>query len=123
MLPNINFVIAIIIFVAGLYIMISSRNLIKKLFGMTIFQTAVLLFYISMAKITSSRIPILKCLNYKECPEIYSNPLPHILMLTAIVVGASTFAVGIAIIINIKERYHSIDEETIANQIEEENRT
>jgi multicomponent Na+:H+ antiporter subunit C len=113
MIYNLNYIIAIFIFAAGLYITIVSNNLIKKLLGLAIFQTSVLLFYISMAKVTGGNIPVLKCLDYNLCPGLYTNPLPHVLMLTAIVVGVATLAVGLAIIIRIKQDFNTIDEEEI----------
>lgn len=106
---------------AGLYIIIAKGNLIKKMIGMTIFQTSILLFYISMGKIRNGAIPILKCLDFNSCPTIYSNPLPHVLMLTAIVVGVATLSVGLAIIVKIKEAYGTIEESAILIKDLEEN--
>lgn len=96
MLPiNLNYSIAILIFFIGLYITLASNSDFKKLVGMSIFQTAVLWFYISIAKIYGAIPPICKT----SCELIYSFPLPHVLMLTAIVVGVTTFSLGLSLII------------------------
>ncbi len=92
----------------GLYIVIAHGNLIKKIVGLTIFQTSVFIFYISMAKVDGGTAPILA-----ERISRYSNPLPHVLILTAIVVGIATTAVGLALAVRIKEAYGSIEEEEI----------
>jgi multicomponent Na+:H+ antiporter subunit C len=95
---------------AGLYVIITSINRLRKLLGLAMFQLSAMLFYISMGKVKGGIIPILKCLEFEKCPELYSNPLPHILMLTAIVVGAATMAVGIAIVFRIKEETGSAED-------------
>ena len=92
----------------GLYIVIAHGNLIKKIVGLTIFQTSVFIFYIGMAKIDGGTAPILA-----ENISRYSNPLPHVLILTAIVVGIATTAVGLALAVRIKEAYGSVEEEEI----------
>ena len=95
----------------GLYITITHGNLIKKLIGLSIFQTSVFIFYISSAKIEGGTAPILL-----EDVNLYSNPLPHVLILTAIVVGIATTALGLALVIRIHEAYGSIEEEVIAEK-------
>lgn len=90
---------AIILFACGLYITLASQNRIKKLFGLGIFQNSVLWFYIALAKVENGVPPILVDANLK-----YSNPLPHVLMLTAIVVSVATLSLGIALIIKIKSK-------------------
>lgn len=97
----------------GLYAIITSRNLVKKMIGLSLFQTSVLLLYISMGKIKGGQAPILECMDPATCPTLYSNPLPHVLMLTAIVVGVATLAVGLALIIRIKEKYGTVSEDDI----------
>ena len=97
----------------GLYIVIGKGNLVKKIVGLNIFQTSVFMFYISMGKISGGTAPIFP-LNGKYDPEVaYSNPLPHVLILTAIVVGIATTSLGLALIIRIREEYNSIEEEEI----------
>ncbi|GFZ85429.1 Na+/H+ antiporter subunit C [Rickettsiales bacterium] len=104
-----NYYVTVLLMIIGMYIMISSSNLIKKLVGMTIFQTSVLLFYISLGFMENASPPILKA----EKDIIYSNPIPHVLMLTAIVVGVATLSVGLAIAVRIKESFGAIDEVAI----------
>lgn len=113
MMSNINFIIPIIATMFSLFALVINTNLIKKLLAMSVFQTTILIIYISMAKIHNSKIPVLDCLDFKECPQLYTNPLPHVLMLTAIVVGVATLAVGLSIIIKIKDNFDSIDENDI----------
>ena len=90
-----NYWIFIFLMMVGFYILVSRRNLVKKILGLNIFQTSVFIFYISMGKINGGTAPILI-----EGAEgvIYSNPLPHVLILTAIVVGVSTTAVALALV-------------------------
>ena len=110
--------IVIALMMIGLYIVIAHGNLIKKIVGLTIFQTSVFIFYISMAKVDGGTAPILA-----ENITTYSNPLPHVLILTAIVVGIATTALGLSLVVRIKEAYGSIEEETIQdldNQVQEE---
>lgn len=92
------FNLAIILFSVGLYITLGSHSNIKKLAGLSLFQNAVLWFYISLGKVKDAVPPILSDGNH-----LYSNPLPHVLMLTAIVVSIATLSVGIALVIKIKQ--------------------
>ena len=94
---------------------IAHGNLIKKIVGLSIFQTSVFIFYISTAKVDGGTAPILA-----EGIEQYSNPLPHVLILTAIVVGIATTALGLALAVRIKEAYGSIEEESIQNKDNQE---
>ena len=103
-----NYWIVVILMMSGLYIVIAHGNLIKKLVGLTIFQTSVFIFYISIANIKGAGAPILA-----DSINQYSNPLPHVLILTAIVVGIATTALGLALVVRIKTAYGSIEEETI----------
>ena len=110
---HINYWLFIVLMMTGLYIVIGKGNLVKKIVGLNIFQTSVFMFYISMGKISGGTAPIFP-LDGKYDPEIaYSNPLPHVLILTAIVVGIATTSLGLALIIRIREEYHSIEEEEI----------
>jgi multicomponent Na+:H+ antiporter subunit C len=103
-----NYWIVVILMMIGFYIVIAHGNLIKKIIGLTIFQTSVFIFYISMAKVNGGTAPILG-----EGITTYSNPLPHVLILTAIVVGIATTALGLALTVRIKEAYGSIEEQVI----------
>jgi multicomponent Na+:H+ antiporter subunit C len=100
--------IVVVLMMIGLYIVIAHGNLIKKIVGLTLFQTSVFIFYISMAKVDGGTAPIL-------ADDIiqYSNPLPHVLILTAIVVGIATTALALSLVVRIKEAYGSIEEEEI----------
>jgi multicomponent Na+:H+ antiporter subunit C len=106
-----NDFIAIFLMMAGFYVVISQGNLVKKLVGLSLFQTSVFIFYISMGKVADGHAPILT-----EGIEVYSNPLPHVLILTAIVVGVATTAVGLALVVRIQEAYGSVEEEEIQAQ-------
>lgn len=103
-----NYWIVIALMLFGLYIVISRGNLVKKLVGLNVFQTSVFLFYISLAKAEGGTAPILT-----GKPEIFSNPLPHVLILTAIVVGVATTALGLALVVRIREAYESIEEDEL----------
>ena len=100
-----NYWIVIVLMMTGLYIVVSRGNLVKKIVGLNIFQTSVFLLYISMGKVAGGTAPILT-----GKPEVYSNPLPHVLILTAIVVGVATTALGLALVVRIKNAYGSIEE-------------
>ena len=92
-----------------LFLVISRANLVKKLVGLSIFQTSVFLFYITLGRVSGGTAPILT-----DAPDtLYSNPLPHVLILTAIVVGVATTALGLALILRIKEAFGSIEEDEI----------
>jgi multicomponent Na+:H+ antiporter subunit C len=98
----------ILLMITGLYIVVARGNLIKKLIGLGIFQTSVYLIYIAPGKLIGGTAPIVA-----EGFKIYSNPLPHVLILTAIVVGVATLALGLALVVRIYEEYGSIEEDTI----------
>ena len=100
--------ITIVLMVTGLYIVIARGNLMKKLIGLSIFQTSVYLLYIAPGKLIGGTAPIIA-----EGYALYSNPLPHVLILTAIVVGVATLALGLAIVVRIREAYGSIEEDEI----------
>ncbi len=103
-----NYYITIFLMVAGLYVVIARGNMIKKLVGLALFQTSVYLLYLAPGRIVGGTAPI-----FDKQYEIYSNPLPHVLMLTAIVVGVATLAVGLALVVRISEEFGTIDEDEI----------
>ncbi len=103
-----TYFITIFLMIAGLFIVIARGNLIKKLVGLGIFQTSVYLLYIAPAKLVGGTAPILS-----DAFTVYSNPLPHVLILTAIVVGVATLALGLALVVRIREAYDSIEEDEI----------
>lgn len=110
-----NYWIVMVLMMLGFYIVIAQGNLIKKIIGLSIFQTSVFVLYISMAKVTGGTAPILD-----ESIAIYSNPLPHVLILTAIVVGVATTALGLALVVRIRESYGTIEEDEIRAKDAEE---
>ena len=110
-LINLNYSFSILLFCLGLYVVLASEDLMKKLFGLSLFQTSVLWFYISLSKIHNGQPPILNCLPPETCSGLYSNPLPHVLMLTAIVVGIATLSLGFALITQIPRQ--STDEKIL----------
>ena len=103
-----SYAVTVLLMVAGLFIVIARGNLIKKLVGLGIFQTSVYLLYIAPGKLIGGTAPILD-----DRFTIYSNPLPHVLILTAIVVGVATLALGLALVVRIREAYGTIEEDDI----------
>ena len=103
-----NYWIFILLMMIGLYTVISRPNLVKKAIGLSLFQTAVFLFFISLGKIEEGSAPVLS-----PSVTVYSNPLPHALILTAIVVSVSTLAVALAIIVNIKDVYGTVEADEV----------
>ena len=106
-----NYEIAIFLAMAGFYVVVSRGNLVKKVAGLSMFQTSVFILYISMGVVTGGTVPIIV-----EGALSYSNPLPHAMILTAIVVGVSTTALGLALVVRIKEAYGTIEEDEIHDQ-------
>lgn len=103
-----NYAVTIFLMVGGLYIVVARGNMIKKLIGLSLFQTSVYLLYLSAGKILGGTPPIID-----KSYQTYSNPLPHVLILTAIVVGVATLALGLALTARIHEAYGSIEEEDL----------
>lgn len=103
-----NYWIVIILMMVGLYTVISRGNLVKKIIGLNMFQVSVFLLYISLSTVEGGAAPIIT-----EGVEVYSNPLPHVLILTAIVVGVATTALALALVVRIKETYGTIEEDEI----------
>lgn len=106
-----NYWIVVFLMMTGFYIVISANNLVKKIVGLNIFQTSVFMLYISMGKISGGTAPIVT-----EGVTQYSNPLPHVLILTAIVVGVATTAVGLSLIVRIKRAYGTVEENEFENK-------
>ncbi len=139
LLEHFNFAVVIVLMMTGLFAVFASHNMIKKLVGLSVFQTSVFLLYISLSKVTGGRPPVLSKqelhgynsgyggsydkvvdgvdATYKTVEKtaeiIYSNPLPHVLILTAIVVGVATLAIGLALVVRTREEYGSIEEDEI----------
>jgi multicomponent Na+:H+ antiporter subunit C len=108
LVEHFNHWVTVALMVIGLYVVLARGNLIKKLVGLGIFQTSVYLLYIGPGKILGGSAPIIA-----EGVKVFSNPLPHVLILTAIVVGVATLALGLAIAVRIHEAYGSIEEDDI----------
>lgn len=109
-----NYWIVVFLMMAGFYIVISHDNLVKKIVGLNVFQASVFVMYITFGKVQGGTAPIIA-----EGITTYSNPLPHVLILTAIVVGVATTALGLALVVRINEVYGTIEEDEIHVQDEE----
>ncbi|MEE2527032.1 cation:proton antiporter subunit C [Hyphobacterium sp. HN65] len=135
-----NFIIVIILMMTGLYAVVATGNLVKRLVGLSLFQTSVFLLYITIGKVFGGQPPILPEYGgghgesdygaastdhaagaaeyaadtaHQSAEVLYSNPLPHVLILTAIVVGVATLSVGLALVVRIRETYGTIEDEAI----------
>ena len=107
---HLNYWLFTLLMMTGLYIVVAKGNLVKKVVGLNMFQTSVFMLYISMGKIAGGTAPIFPT-DMKIDPNVaYSTPLPHVLILTAIVVGVATTSLGLALIVRIREEYHTIEE-------------
>ena len=113
-----NFLTVVIIFLWGFYIMVTRYNLIKKLIGMYLVQTSVIFFLVSISAKKEATVPVLMSTTDPVQAAIYANPLPHVLTLTAIVVGVATLGVGLALCAAIYRKYGSLDEEDIIKKLE-----
>ena len=103
-----NYWVVIVLMMVGFYTLISRGNMVKKVVGLSVFQTSVFILYISMGKVAGGTAPVLA-----EDVGVYSNPLPHVLILTAIVVGIATMALALALVVRIHEAYGTIEEDDI----------
>ena len=103
-----NYWIVFLLMMIGLYIVIAHENLIKKIVGLNVFHVSVFVFYISMAKVKGGTAPILA-----DNIDVYSNPLPHVLILTAIVVGVATTAMGLARVVRVQESFGTIEDDEV----------
>ena len=116
-----NYWVVIFLMMVGLYALVSRGNLVKKVVGLNIFQTSVIIFYVSTGKIVGGTAPILigddHGVAQGAAEVVYSNPLPHVLMLTAIVVGVATMAMALALVVRIKETYGTIEDDEIQEQV------
>lgn len=100
--------IVAVLMMTGLYVVIAKGNMIKKIIGLNLFQVSVILFYVSMGKVEGGTAPIVA-----EGFEVYSNPVPHVLMLTAIVVGVATIALALSLVVRIHEAYGTVEEDEV----------
>lgn len=104
-----NYLVVIALMLIGLYIVMSRKNFVKKLIGLAIFQTSLFLLYISLGRVEGGTAPIIDA----SKDYVYSNPLPHVLILTAIVVGVATTALGLALVLRIHQAFGTIEEDEI----------
>ena len=118
-----NYWIYIVLMMIGLFAMIVKKNLVKKIIGMNILQTAIILFYVSIATKRGATLPIIEHGHHGEAHGVHAvnfiNPLPHVLMLTAIVVAVATLGVALALVIMIYRQYQTLEEDEIYEQIRE----
>ena len=123
-ISKLNYWVYIALMMVGLYAIIAKKNLVKKIIGMNILQTAVILFFISLGAKKNATIPILMhgptAENHAVRAADYMNPLPHVLMLTAIVVAVATLGVALALVIKVFQQYQTLEEDEILNQLREE---
>ncbi len=123
MISRANYWVYIILMMIGLYGIIAKRNLVKKIIGMNILQTAVILFFISIGAKQNATIPIIEHGHDTGHTVVtashYINPLPHVLMLTAIVVAVATLGVALTLVIRIYQEYHTLEEIEILERIRE----
>ncbi len=108
LLGHYNYIVVVVLMMIGFYTVIARDNLVKKLIGLGIFQVSVFMLYISIGYVAGGSVPILT-----EGVQLYSNPLPHVLILTAIVVGVATLALGLALVVRIREAYGTVEEDEI----------
>ena len=106
-----NYWIVVVLMMTGLWIIVAHGSLVKKLVGLNVFQVSVILFYVTIGKVDGGTAPIVTA-----DATVYSNPLPHVLMLTAIVVGVAVTAVGLALVVRIREAYGTVDEDEIEEE-------
>ena len=118
-LSKYNYIVYIILMMVGFYTMIRKNNMVKKLIGMNIFQTAIILFYISIGAKRGGTIPVVDPSTAEVVAHDIVNPLPHVLMLTAIVVSVSVTGVALATMLKIYKAYGSIDEDQILERVKQ----
>ncbi len=110
-----NYWVVIILMMVGFYCVIARGNMVKKIMGLNLFQTSVFILFVSAGKIVGGSTPILR-----DGVEVYSNPLPHVIVLTAIVVGVAITAVGLALAVRIQEAYGTIEDDHLRDDFDEE---
>lgn len=112
-LGHLNYWLFIVLMMIGFYIVVARGNYIKKIVGLNVFQASVFMFYISIGKVDGGTAPIFPTDMNIDPSVVYSNPLPHVLILTAIVVGIATTSLGLALIVRIREEFGTIEEDEI----------
>jgi multicomponent Na+:H+ antiporter subunit C len=115
MITHLPYFLCFAIILVGIYGVAINGNYIKKLISLGIMQSGVIMFFLALAKVNKAYAPILDCVDINQCPKLVANPLPQVLMLTAIVVGVATLAVGLSLVIKVKKTLGSIEENTLLN--------
>ncbi len=110
-----NYWVVIFLMMVGFYTLIARGNLVKKIIGLNVFQTSVFILYITMGKIAGGTAPILVA---GQEDVVYSNPIPHVLILTAIVVGVATSALGLSLVVRIHEAFGTIEEDELEEMVQ-----
>lgn len=118
-LAHYPYYLSTVLIVIGVWGMLAKRNLMKKLIAMNIFQTAIIMLFISSSAKFGATVPTFDPTLGIEKPELYANPLPHVLMLTAIVVMVATSGVALALLLLIYRRYHTLDEDELLKMMRE----
>jgi multicomponent Na+:H+ antiporter subunit C len=113
-----NYLAFVLLFLWGIYIMVTRYNLVKKLMGMYLVQTSVIFFLVTLSAKENATVPVLLSATEAVRPDSYTNPLPHVLTLTAIVVGVATLGVALALADAIYKKYGTLDEEEILKKLE-----
>ena len=119
-----NFIAFVVLFLWGLFIMVTHPNLVKKLIGMYLVQTSIIFLLVTISAKQDATVPILQGKDAVMAegddvdPAKYANPLPHVLTLTAIVVQVATLGVSLALVTAIYRRYGSLDEDELLKRIE-----
>jgi len=114
------YLLILVLMALGLYGVLSKHNLMKKVIGLNIFQSSIILFFISISAKWGATVPVIDPELDATDPSLYANPLPHVLMLTAIVVMVATLGVALSIIVLIYQHYHSLDEREILERMRQE---
>lgn len=113
MLEYLPYILCLFIIAVGIYGVAVNGNYFKKLISLGVIQAGAIMFFISIAKVKNATAPIMDCLTSEECDKVIANPLPHVLMLTAIVVGVAILAVGLSLIIRIKQEYKTVEDKDL----------
>jgi len=119
MIEHLPYFLCFAVILVGVYGVAVNGNYLKKLISLGIMQSGVIMFFLALAKVQGGYAPILDCADINHCPKLVANPLPHVLMLTAIVVGVATLAVGLALVIKLKRSLGSIEESKLLNIAED----
>jgi len=116
MFEHFPYMLCLFVAIVGIYGIAVNGNYFKKLISLGVLQAGVIMFFIAIAKNKDASAPIMDCLSFEECEKVVANPLPHVLMLTAIVVGVATLSVGLSLIIRIKQEYKTVEDKELQKE-------